>query len=172
MTGWALQEEHDRACESLLAMSEHWSARYRPNEPVDLTGVQLPPPSYRGNNPYNGFTAEERVLTDRVMILLRRKKLLPKPDRCELCLSRTRIGYHGENYYDPFAVIQVCFPCHMAIHRRFSAPRAWHRRLQENDWPSISLLPAEQVDFAGWLRKAGHTRPLGEIHPSGREVIG
>lgn len=151
MTGCASQEEDDRACERLLAMSERWSARYRPKEPLDLNGVKLPPPSYRGNNPYNGFTAEERIFTDRVMILLRRKKLLPQPDRCELCLSRTRIGYHGENYYDPFAVIQVCFPCHMAIHRRFQFPDYWDR-FSSKLGISSNWLPKKEPDFAKWLR--------------------
>lgn len=140
----------------LFDLSERWAARYRPSYTINLSDVRLPPPSYSGNNPYNGFTAEERKLTDRVIIYLRRNGVLPKPTQCELCGATDRIGYHGENYFDPFALIEVCFPCHMAIHRRFSAIEAWHRRLEVNsrraEESGLITLPDTQPDFASWLR--------------------
>ena len=156
---WATADQHDHACELLFEMSERWAARYRPKEPINLHGVRLPPPSYRGNNPYNGFTAEERILTDRVIVLLRRKGLLPKPSQCEVCGASERIGYHGENYYDPFALIQVCFPCHMAIHRRARAPLSWAKRVSKTSlavgW--LDQLPQREVNFATWLKNRKKT---------------
>lgn len=142
----------------LFEISERWAARYRPGHKIDLSQTRLPPPSYRGDNPYNGFTAAERILTDRVIIYLRRASLLPKPTVCELCGGTERIGYHGENYFDPFALIQVCFPCHMAIHRRFKSSEAWHRRLSANllraQKTGLNELPDKEPDFASWIRIA------------------
>lgn len=159
MTGWTSAQEHDQACELLFEMSERWAERYRPKEPIDLQGVRLPPPSYRGNNPYNGFTAEERIFTDRVIILLRRQGLLPKPTQCEICGASERIGYHGENYYDPYALIQICFPCHMAVHRRFKSLDSFRRRFARYGLAHLLSLPVVEPDFAGWLR---------EFHPNQR----
>ena len=153
----------------LFDLSERWAARYRPSYTINLSDVRLPPPSYSGNNPYNGFTAKERKLTDRVIIYLRRKGVLPKPTQCELCGATQRIGYHGENYFDPFALIEVCFPCHMAIHRRFVSARSWLKRIELNqarvEQSGLVELPLKEPDFASWLRLHGLSSDICCLEP-------
>lgn len=154
---------------TLFDLSERWAARYRPSYTINLSDVRLPPPSYRGNNPYNGFTPEERILTDRVMIYLRREAILPKSSLCDLCGATDRIGYHGENYLDPFALIEVCFPCHMAIHRRFVSARSWLKRIELNqaraEQSGLAELPLKEPDFASWLRLHGRSSVICCLEP-------
>ena len=144
--------------QTLAAISARWSTRHRPaGWPVAVPLKRLPPPSYHGDNPYNGFTGAERRRGDQVLIVLRKQGVIAQPDCCDICGTTKMVGFHGEDYFDSFSLAVLCFPCHMALHRRFRYPRSWLERLAGNpDSPLIAdyrALPMQEVDFAGWLRQ-------------------
>lgn len=141
----------------LYKITQLWSLRLHPTEvPTEIQIARLPRSSYGGDNAYNGFTGAERRKADQVIQVLRRKGQIEKPVECDLCGSKTRIGFHAEDYFDPFSLIRVCFPCHMAIHGRFKFAATWLKRLDlHSERPLISefrALPLKEIDFAGWLR--------------------
>lgn len=145
------------ACENLYELTQRWSARLHPTEvPTGIAIERLPRSSYDGDNAYNGFTGAERRKAEQVIQVLRRRGHIEKPVVCDLCGSKTRVGFHGEDYFDPFSMIRVCFPCHMAIHGRFKSVAKWLERLDLHaERPLIAefrALPMKEIDFAQWLR--------------------
>ncbi|MCA0045323.1 hypothetical protein [Celeribacter litoreus] len=147
----------DLELQKLYDVCQKWSARHRPNIwPVDVEIKRLPRPSYDGDNTYNGFTGAERRKGDQVLQVLRRRGFIDQPERCDICGVTNRIGFHGEDYFDPFSYAVLCFPCHMALHRRFKSPENWQALLDrhsESPWiEDYRTLPLEEYDFAGWLR--------------------
>lgn len=142
----------------LNEVCERWSERLRPTcWPVDVPLRRLPRPTYLGDNSYNGFTGAERRRGDQVLQVLRKQGVVPEPETCDICGTTGRVGYHGENYFDPFSMAPLCFSCHMALHRRFRSPEKWFERLDQHaDNPKIEdfhLLPMVEPDFARWLRE-------------------
>ena len=134
-----------------------WAKRNRPQKlPTEIPIKRLPRASYSGDNSYNGFLAAERKKTDQVMQVLRRRGFLKTDTGCALCGTKQRVGFHSEDYFDPFATIQICMPCHMALHLRFKSPRRWFDRLSQFATSSciadFAALPMQPVDFATWLR--------------------
>ncbi len=147
----------DKDCARLYEITRRWADRIRPDEvPSDIPVKRLPRSTYGGDNPYNGFTGAERRRGEQVLQVLRRRGIIARPAACDICGKTERIGYHGEDYYDPFSMVRVCFPCHMAIHRRFKSPEKWQALLEKNAHsPFIEefrALPMQEVDFAAWLR--------------------
>jgi hypothetical protein len=148
----------DELCSRLHDVSKRWSQSIeRYERPAEIPIKRLPPPSYLGDNAYNGFTGSERRRGDQVLQILRRRNLIRKPRECALCGATDRIGFHGEDYFDPFSVVSVCFPCHMSIHARFRSPERWLARIDRyDDRPLVRdfrALPLTEVDFASWLRR-------------------
>lgn len=142
----------------LHEVCQGWARRLCPTVwPVDVAVKRLPRPTYQGDNAYNGFTGAERRRGEQVLQVLRRRGVIAKPDVCDICGTTGRIGFHGEDYFDPFSMAALCFPCHMALHRRFKSPDKWHALLECNaDSPRIAdfhALPMVEVDFASWLRE-------------------
>lgn len=147
----------DTACTRLYEICQRWAGRIRPDDvPEDVPVKRLPRSTYDGNNPYNGFTGAERRRGEQVLQVLRRQGIIAKPAACDICGKIERIGYHGEDYFDPFSMARLCFPCHMALHRRFKSPDKWQALLERNAAsPFIEdfrALPMQEVDFAAWLR--------------------
>lgn len=142
---------------ALHRISQRWSRAVRPTAlPGEIKIDRLPKSSYDGDNAYNGFTGAERRRGDQVLQVLRRRGLIDKPTACDLCDAKVRIGYHSEDYFDPCALVRICFPCHMALHARFKSPSKWVAKLDQNAArPLIDdfrALPMREVDFASWLR--------------------
>lgn len=123
---------------------------------VNVPVKRLPRPSCDGDNAHNGFTGAERRKGDQVLQVLRRNGLIAAPERCDICGATSRIGFHGEDYFDPFSYAVLCFPCHMALHRRFKSSEKWQALLDrhsESPWiEDYRTLPLEEYDLAGWLR--------------------
>lgn len=154
----------------------YWADRIRPADwPREVTVKRLPRPSYEGDNPYNGFTGTERRRGMQVLQVLIKQGVIQRPKACDICGKTERVGYHGEDYFDPFSMAQLCFPCHMALHRRFKSPDKWHALLDRNSAsPHIAAyhtLPMVEPDFASWLREntSGPFDPVEWIWPD-REV--
>jgi hypothetical protein len=146
----------DTAMDRLYEVSRIWAARIRPNEMPKLVVRTLHSPGYDGGNPYNGFTGAERRRRSGVVRLLRAKGVIAKPDQCSLCGSRKNVGYHGEDYFDPWSFVSICSGCHGSIHHRFKSTDKWQQRLHDHrDGPyahEFAALPLVEPDFAGWLR--------------------
>lgn len=163
------------ACQRLHAVASLWSDRLRPAFLPEVPVKCLPRPTYEGDNPYNGFTGAERRRRNQVALVLRRRGFIPKPEKCSLCGSTKRVGYHGEDYFDPWSMAPLCTPCHLTLHRRFRAPDGWLTLLDRNNaGPHIDefrALPMAEVDLAGWLRRttAGPYDPVEIIWP-GRTI--
>lgn len=150
-------DTNEDACRTLFEICQRWADRHRPaNWPQEVPIKRLPRPGYEGSNAYNGFTAEERKTGEQVAQVLRRTGTVNKPNCCDICGKTERIGFHGEDYFDPFSYAQLCFSCHMALHRRFTSPDKWCALLDRHvNGPRIADyrdLPMIEVDFASWLR--------------------
>jgi hypothetical protein len=142
----------------LYEISQRWTARTRPDDVPDNIPVKcLPKSKYDGDNPYNGFSGAQRRKEEQVLQVLRRRGYISPPLECDICGATNRIGFHAEDYFDPFSLARVCFPCHMAIHRRFKSPDKWHTLLDRNSnsvlIEDFRQLPMQEVDFATWLMK-------------------
>jgi hypothetical protein len=84
---------------ALHSISRAWSDRQRPKDwPAEVPVRQLPRP-YSGDNSYNGFTGAQR-----------RRGFLRKPEECDLCGLRLRIGFHAEDYVDPLSLVRSVSP--------------------------------------------------------------
>ncbi len=147
----------DAACARLYDICQRWADRIRPKDmPEDIPVKRLPRSTYDGDNPYNGFSGAERRKVEQVLQVLRQQGLIAKPTACDICGKTERVGFHGENSFDPFSLARLCFPCHMAVHRRFKSPEKWQALLERNSAsPFIEDfhgLPMQEVDFAAWLR--------------------
>ena len=79
---------------------------------------------------YNGFTPQQReksLVWQKAQILNGR---YPAASQCCACgQTEGVIDYHQEDYSEPYGdhifKYQLCYICHMMVHCRFSAPRAW-----------------------------------------------
>jgi hypothetical protein len=111
---------------------------------------------------YNGFSGEQRVRIWQLLCWAQDVGALPTPAWCSICDSGSHVGFHCESYADPWTPIPLCQACHMAVHRRFSAPGAWerfqdqHRRAGVTPW--FELLPAVPIDVATWMDLAQQDR--------------
>ena len=147
----------EEAFARLHATTRAWADRRRPADwPRDVPVTRLPPPSYDGDLPYNGFTGAERRRMDQVLIVLCRRGVIVTPE-CDLCGRTERIQLHAEDYFDPFSAVPVCGGCHSALHHRFRSPDKWTARLDAYaDRPhagDFRALPMTEGDFAAWLRR-------------------
>lgn len=118
--------------------------------------------------PYNGFSGEQRVRIWQLTWWARDVGALPTPMRCAICDSGSHVGFHNESYADPWQPIPLCQACHLAVHRRFSAPAAWGRFQDRHRRPGITqwfeLLPTMPIDLA---RFCGDRAPaLPKIDPT------
>lgn len=81
-------------------------------------------------NPYNGFSWEERQAAYnwwKAEVAAGRRE---KPTACDACgQTEGRIEPHDEDYSLPYGPhiceFGLCYRCHMMIHCRFKATRAW-----------------------------------------------
>lgn len=104
---------------------------------------------------YNGFTSQERIRGWQLTWLLRDLGLLTKPTRCSITGSEERVGFHDENYYEPWSPYPICASAHSILHRRFRNPEPWLRLVEKhavtgNEW--FCFLSVDPIDLAGQLR--------------------
>jgi hypothetical protein len=125
--------------------------------PETLEGMTLPKWSGGPVGPYNGFTPDERLRHWQKAVILRRLGRFPNPSACAVCGTDKRVGWHSEHYYDLTRCIGLCWPCHMALHRRFARPQGWARRVALSTAPPawVAELPVKPFDLASWLRSQG-----------------
>jgi hypothetical protein len=126
-----------------------------PEHPLPGPEVRLQRWRYDPLPAYNGFSGDERVFMWQRQKWARKAGLYPAPEACAVCGIRTNLNFHSENYADLWNAIPLCLGCHMSIHRRFTHPAGWARRLalgrgESQEW--LKLLPREPIDVAGWLR--------------------
>jgi hypothetical protein len=57
-----------------------------------------------------------------------KRKLIIKPDTCDLCKQHTKIEAHHEDYDKPYEVIWLCRRCHIDVHRKFSTVNTLHMK--------------------------------------------
>jgi hypothetical protein len=118
-------------------------------------------PGKPGARPYNGFTpAERQQKMQSVKAAIALGEIVPTRT-CSVC-ARTfpyAVGFHSEDYADPFAVYPVCRSCHYMIHIRFWRPGQWVAyiaRLAADGWfQCLSLDPLTL------------SRPFRETYPHG-----
>ena len=111
-----------------------------------------------------------------------RRRPLPSPTTCSICLSRQgRLQYHSENYYDPLHPHAICVGRHLTLHRRFRSSNVWQRLVAANlrDGAWFAMLRLEPIDLAGDLRRSHGmaltdvlSRVLDELPPEARRPLG
>lgn len=81
-------------------------------------------------NPYNGFPAGYRDKQGRKVYNGFRSGVLKRPIQCTVCnqhdFEGALIHAHNEDYHNPLNFVGICFPCHMAVHRRFKDIKRWY----------------------------------------------
>ena len=109
--------------------------------------------------PYNGFRGERRLRVWQLHRFAFDAGTLARPEICAVCDSLAHVGFHSENYADPWTPIPLCHACHTTVHGRFRFPDAWPRFQARHHRPGVvqwfDLLPATPIDLAGWLRRSG-----------------
>lgn len=102
---------------------------------------------------YNGFTHVERVRGWQVVNWMIDTGQMNRATVCCITGSRTRVGYHSENYYS-WQPYPLCQSVHFALHQRFKRPDAWRRIVEQygsdGDW--FTRLLFQPVDLAAQLR--------------------
>jgi len=84
---------------------------------------------------YNGFSPRHRSKAGRWYTKQLREGKRTKPERCDACLrTGASVAGHSEDYREPFGdhigAVSLCYPCHMAIHCRFTMPEEFERYRQ------------------------------------------
>lgn len=101
---------------------------------------------------YNGFSGAYREKQGRKVYAAFKRGDLPKPSLCVGCGATPERGYHlmahNEDYHRPFGFVEICFSCHMAVHRRFKELDIWYRYrdLAANGWE-----PPRGRDYEKWV---------------------
>lgn len=113
--------------------------------------------------PYNGFTGQERSAAGRWYLAERRAGRRHSP---VVCLACKRVGGsvagHSEDYSAPFGdhigAIGLCFPCHMAVHTRFSRPESfrWYAAMVRSGHQAIDC--RVYGGFWGWFVRRDPSR--------------
>jgi hypothetical protein len=87
--------------------------------------------------PYNGFEHETRVRAWQIQCAAMQLGLFEKPEQCAVCRGwfGTGIDLHNEDYARPFACYPMCKGCHLSLHRRFSFPAQWLKRVAIYRYP-------------------------------------
>lgn len=112
--------------------------------------------------PYNGFTHSQRMASHRWLQKQYQADNRIRPSCCDVCGQTDGIiDAHSEDYSTPYGdhigKYGLCYPCHMMIHCRFSAPEAFQRYVdlllsgkrvkayQTRNWPrfKVRLLSGE-----------------------------
>jgi len=141
-------------------------------EPLDIDAYIETLPSYRLREPrwvptryqesqwpllrdYNGFSGTERRRGGQLIGWLQAAGCLPRPSRCDICKSRTKVAFHSESYYHVLRPATLCNACHMAAHKRHFAWDAWRRIVGAysttgREW--WALTPRYCLDIAAHLR--------------------
>lgn len=94
-------------------------------------GAKLPRWGWPVPAPYNGATGRERIYVWQQNRIGDLAGLLSPLGQCSVCEQRPADGRHGEIYFRPFALVDICRSCHARIHRRFSNPARWEAFLEE-----------------------------------------
>ena len=94
-------------------------------------GAKLPRWGWPVPAPYNGATGRERIYVWQQNRIGDLAGLLPPLGQCSVCQKRPADGRHGEIYFRPFALVDICRSCHARIHRRFGNPARWEAFLEE-----------------------------------------
>lgn len=94
-------------------------------------GASLPRWGWPVPAPYNGATGHERIYVWQQNRIGDIAGLLPPLGLCSVCEARPADGRHGEIYFRPFALVDICRSCHARIHRRFGNPARWEAFLEE-----------------------------------------
>jgi hypothetical protein len=81
-------------------------------------------------NSYNGFSGEQRLRAQAWLNKEYKAGRLVRPSVCVACGQRQGvIDTHTEDYSFPFGphinAHGLCYRCHLILHCRFRAPRAW-----------------------------------------------
>lgn len=75
---------------------------------------------------YNGFDHNARMEGDRIQKEFFSKNPGLRPTTCCVCGSKNKIQLHLEDYNKPIeGIIPLCYRCHMMVHCRFRARKAW-----------------------------------------------
>lgn len=79
---------------------------------------------------YNGFPGAQRARALRWLKGEYAAGRRTRPERCDACgQTEGVLQAHSEDYSEPFGAHigehGLCYVCHMMIHCRFTAPRAW-----------------------------------------------
>ena len=104
---------------------------------------------------FNGFSGAERRRGGQLVAWLLAAGCLAKPEQCDICASRSQLGFHGENYYDLRCYPVLCRSCHHALHLRAYQWDAWRRIVDAaattgSEW--FVLGPRHGFDLAQHLR--------------------
>lgn len=94
-------------------------------------GAKLPRWGWPVPAPYNGAIGCERIYVWQQNRIGDLAGLLPPLGQCSICEKRPADGRHGEIYFRPFALVDVCRSCHARVHRRFGNPARWEAFLEE-----------------------------------------
>ena len=94
-------------------------------------GASLPRWGWPVPAPYNGATGRERIKVWQINRVGDLAGLLPPLGQSSICDKRPADGRHGEIYFRPFALVDICRSCHARIHRRFGNPARWQAFLEE-----------------------------------------
>lgn len=126
-------------------------------KPAPEVALSVPwPRVYATLMPYNGFSSLDRAKMGAAAKWLRQVGALILLPTCEVCGSSDRLGHHSENYADPRNAITLCQPCHFAVHRRFTQPAVWARRVANTNTGSwMTQLQPSRVDIKSSMGLAG-----------------
>lgn len=104
---------------------------------------------------YNGFDGTERRRGGQLIRWLEDAGCLIKPNQCEICGSRERLGFHSESYYHAARSSALCKSCHRALHLRPWQWEAWRRIVDAaavtgQEW--FVLAPRNGIEIADYIR--------------------
>ncbi len=118
-------------------------------------GAKLPRWGWPVPAPYNGATGRERIEVWEKNYIGNQAGLLPPLGQCSACQKRPADGRHGEIYFRPFALVDICRSCHARIHRRFGNPARWEAFLEEvvarDGWAHSLLTVQIDREEALWI---------------------
>lgn len=125
-----------------------------------LREPSTPPPRYHVSQwpllkPYGGFTGEERRRGGQLAVWLLAAGCIAKPKHCDVCGSKSGVGFHSESYYHVARYASLCRRCHFALHRRHFEWDQWRRIVDAaavtgREW--FALAPRHRIDIAQHLR--------------------
>lgn len=100
------------------------------------SGTCKPPDwKWKTPRPYNGFFGEARIAGWKKVKVALKLGLLPKPERCSICLRSPAGQFHNEDYSRPLKAKPICPSCHRILHQRFRYPETWSNLLTTHSQP-------------------------------------